>query len=79
MEKTIFTEANKELIGWLRSCREQKGLTMRDVAKKLDVSHSWIEKVELGDRRLDLVEYIRYCQILEVDPHEGLDMIADKV
>lgn len=52
---------------------------MREVAQRLNVPHSWVEKIELADRRLDLVEYLRYCQVLGVDPHKGLDLIADKV
>ena len=42
---------------------------------KLGVTRSWVGKVELGERRLDLIEYVRYCKVLEIDPHEGLDLI----
>ena len=54
---------------------KRKGLTMRDLAERLGVIHSWIGKVELGERRLDVVEYIHYCKVLEVDPIEGINLI----
>ena len=37
--------------------------------------HSFIYKVEQGERRLDVIEYIWYCTALGVDPHAGLDAV----
>lgn len=37
--------------------------------------HSFIYKVEQGERRLDVVEYIWYCTALGVDPHTGIDAV----
>ena len=47
---------------------------MRELAERLDVIHSWIGKVELGERRLDVIEYIQYCKALGVDPIEGINL-----
>lgn len=58
MEKTIYTDDYARLRQWLREQRTAKGLTMRELAEKLGVIHSWVGKVELGERRLDLIEYI---------------------
>lgn len=48
---------------------------MRDLAKKLDVPHSWIGKIEQAERRLDVMEYIRLCKALKIDPAEGLSKL----
>lgn len=48
---------------------------MREIGERLDVIHSWVGKVEQGERRLDLIEYIKYCDVLGINPHEGLDFI----
>ena len=77
MEKTIYSRDYDRLREWLREQRTEKGLTMREVAKKIDVIHSWIGKVEQGERRLDVVEYVRYCKALGVDPHEGLKLLME--
>jgi len=45
---------------------------MRDLAGKLGRPHSFIGKVEQGERRLDVIEYINYCEILDIDPIEGI-------
>ncbi len=75
MEKTIYSEDYARLRQWLRDKRNEKELTMRELAERMDVIHSWIGKVELGERRLDLIEYVQYCKALEVDPIEGLSLI----
>lgn len=48
---------------------------MRDLAKKLDISHSFIGKVEQGERRLDVIEYLQYCNALGVSPIDGLRVV----
>ena len=75
MEKTIHSRDYDRLRQWLREQRAEKGLTMREVAGKIGVIHSWIGKVEQGERRLDVVEYVRYCKALDIDPHEGLNLL----
>ncbi len=48
---------------------------MRELGERMDVMHSFVGKIEHGERRLDLIEYIKYCAALEIDPHEGLSLI----
>ncbi len=75
MEKTIHSRDYDRLRQWLREQRTEKELTMREVAAKIGVIHSWVGKVEQGERRLDVVEFVRYCDALGVDPHEGLNLL----
>jgi len=49
---------------------------MRDLAERLEVPHSFIGKVEQGERRLDVVEFIQYCDALGVSPLLGLEHIT---
>lgn len=75
MMKSLNTPMHNRLIAWLRSKREEQGLTMRDLAIKLEAPHSFVGKTEQGERRLDVVEYIQYCKALNVSPEEGLQII----
>ena len=36
-------------------------------------------KVEQGERRLDVVEYIWYCIALNIDPRVGIEVVLDHV
>ena len=60
---------------WLRNERLRLGLTMRELALRLDRPHSFVQRVEEGDRRLDVVEFVWYCQALGIDPLLGLELI----
>jgi len=64
------------LISWLKDAREAQGLTMRDLAKKLEVPHSFIGKVEQCERRIDVIEYIKYCQALNINPNDGIQLLT---
>ena len=58
---------------WLRTKRQDQNLTMRQLAEKLGCPHSTIGKIENNERRLDVVEFIRYCSVLDICPVEGLN------
>jgi len=64
---------------WLRQLfikrREELGLSQRALAERLDVIYSFIGKVETGDRRLDVFEFVAYCEGLELDVVEIIKKI----
>lgn len=76
MGKTVSSEENSKLTQWLKSKRHEKGHTMRSLAQLLGTPHSFVGKIENQERRLDVVEFMRYCQALDVDPIEGLALLA---
>lgn len=57
------------LTKWLKQERELQQLSMRALAERMDKPHLYIPKVEQGERRLDVVEYVWYCRslILKLD------------
>lgn len=55
--KTIQTAGYRALLAWLRQQRLARGLSMRDLGRCLGIAHSWIGKIETGERRLDVKEY----------------------
>jgi transcriptional regulator with XRE-family HTH domain len=56
MQKSVHTKEYKALRAELRATRQKAGLSQRDLAAKLGVPHSWVAKVEAGERRIDVVE-----------------------
>ena len=56
---------------WLRQRfiqrRQELGLSQRALAERLGVVYSFVGKVETGDRRLDVVEFLLYCHALEIE------------
>ena len=79
MQKTIHSPEYSKLREWLRAQRKKQGITMRELGARLGVIHSWVGKIEQGERRLDLIEYLKVCNALEIDPHEGLDLVRKNI
>ena len=75
MGKTVASDENVKLTSWLKDKRKEKGHTMRSLAQVIGTPHSFIGKIEHQERRLDVVEFVRYCNALEIDPNEGIQMI----
>jgi transcriptional regulator with XRE-family HTH domain len=55
--------------------REKAGVSQRELARRLGRAHSYVGRIETGDRRLDLPEFIEWYELLETDPVEVLQRI----
>lgn len=56
MEKTIYSREYAAVLRLLRKARKASGLTQVQIAKAMHQSQSFISKIELGDRRLDIIQ-----------------------
>jgi len=74
---SIYSPEQTCLREWLVSKRKEAGLTQRQLADKLQVIHSLIGKVEKGERRLDVVEFVSYCQALNANPDEVIKLLEE--
>ena len=68
MAKAQHAHRYRLLPGMLRQMRESAGLTQRGLAEKLRVTHVWVHKSEVGDRRVDVAEFMDWCVGCGVDP-----------
>ena len=56
----------------LKQWRNDADLTIRVLGERLRKPHSYVVKVESGDRRIDPLEFIYWCQACGVDPSKKL-------
>lgn len=75
MDKSIGSEKYARLIEWLKESRTSRGLSMRSLGVLLNEPHSFVQKTEILERKLDIYEYVQYCAALEIDPEEGLKLL----
>ena len=68
MIKTIHSRQGEHVRDTLVKLRENAGLTQRQLARKLRREHSLISRLELGERRVDVVEFFWICQACGADP-----------
>lgn len=66
----------RQVPGYLRQCREAAELTQRDLADRLGRPQWWVHRAETGSRRVDVAEFLEWCQGCDIDPHAALDEIA---
>lgn len=64
--RTIGDSRYLEIITRLRLARRAKRLTQKDVARMLSVPQSFVSKYETGERRLDVVELLDICLVLDI-------------
>jgi hypothetical protein len=56
---------------FLRSLREQAGLSQREMGKRLKKPQSWIFNCETANRRVDLTEFIAWVKACDADPQDA--------
>lgn len=63
------------LIDWLVQKRKQANLSQRQLAANIGVVRSLVGKVEKGERRLDPLEMVVYCEAMNADPTDLVKVI----
>ena len=70
-------KTNRFMAEHLKILRQDADLTMRILADKLATPHSFIGKIEQQGRRLDVGEFIQYCQAMGCDPLDVLKSLIE--
>lgn len=68
--KTLGTKQHEALIAFLVQRRKEIGMKQIDLAKKLGEYQSFVARLESGQRRIDVIEFIELSGILKFDIHE---------
>jgi ribosome-binding protein aMBF1 (putative translation factor) len=72
MSKQLRTTRHRALMAALVAARHSAGLSQRELAKRLDRAHSFVGKIESGERQLNVLEFCEYVDALAGD---GPDII----
>lgn len=76
---SVYSSHYDKLRLWLKANREEQSLSLREVSEKWGKHHSILGKIEQAGRKIELVEFIELCQVLEVDPREGLSVLMESM
>lgn len=75
--KTVNSAGSVCLASFLKNRRVAQGLSRLKLGSRMDLSHTVIKDVEEHGRRLDLVELVRFCKALDLNPAEALKIVKD--
>jgi transcriptional regulator with XRE-family HTH domain len=73
--RIIGTACHKALVALLISKREKTGLRQGDVAKRLGEYQSFIARIESGQRRIDVCEFLKIARAIGFDPGRALNKL----
>lgn len=75
MRKSIHSPEYAAILAELKRARRAVGMTQRALSLKLRVPHSWVAKVEIGERRIDVIEFGWYMAACGVNPGPALSRV----
>ena len=75
MPKSIRSPRHQRLIDALIEARRQAELTQAELAERLERPQSFIAKIENGERRLDVVEFIDLVEAAGAQPQKILAQV----
>jgi transcriptional regulator with XRE-family HTH domain len=79
MRKTGYEDAYRELREILISARRAAGWSQQKLADKLGRAQTFVSKIELGERRLDLVELLVWADALDVDARAMVERLQKRI
>ena len=76
MGKTLGSARHKILVDLIVAKREATGLTQSQLAEKLGEYQSFVARLESGQRRIDVIEFLELAVHLQFDPIKALIKVA---
>ncbi|WP_145617986.1 helix-turn-helix domain-containing protein [Nitrospirillum bahiense] len=73
--KDRFSDPYQQIIDGLISARKTEKLTQGEVAIRMGTDQSQVSKLERGERRIDVIDYVRYCRAVGLPPGRLLDLV----
>ena len=75
-EKVIYSDEHRRLTELLREAREEAGMTQAQVAAGFGRPMDYISRMEGGQRRIGVVEWLRFLRICGAEPVTFLTRLA---
>jgi transcriptional regulator with XRE-family HTH domain len=79
LTKSLYSKEWEIFLKILKRAREERGWTQEQVAKRLGRPQSLVAKVEAGERRLDVCQFVDYMRILEADPVQAMQRLMQEI
>ena len=72
---SVYSDEYQRVINALKKARKERGITQAQLAEALGKPQSFIAKIESGERRLDVVEFVHLARLVGVEPVRILEVI----
>ncbi|RQS94616.1 XRE family transcriptional regulator [Burkholderia seminalis] len=76
MVKSTHTPQYRALLDHLIAARKASGLSQAELAARLGRPQSFVAKIEVGERRIDVIEFLELARILGINPAYVLESLG---
>jgi ribosome-binding protein aMBF1 (putative translation factor) len=76
MSRTLDAQRHEALRAFLVERRKIAGLRQVDLAKRLGRTQSYVSNIEIGQKRIALIELIEWAEAVGFDPEEAIAEVA---
>ncbi|MEF2549417.1 helix-turn-helix transcriptional regulator [Aurantimonas sp. E1-2-R+4] len=66
---SLRSDLYQRILAGLVQARKGAGITQAELGERIGQRQTFVSKVELGERRLDIAELVEICRAIGVDPH----------
>jgi len=77
MRRSVTSPRHKALVTMIKDAREESGMRQEDVAAKLGQNQMWMQRVESGERRIDVVEFCALAHVIGFDPRKAITKLYE--
>lgn len=72
---SVYSDEYQRVIAALKQARKAQGITQMQLAEALGRPQSFIAKIESGERRLDVVEFVHLARLVGLAVEDILKII----
>ena len=74
--KSQHAKPYRHVPSFLRTLREEAGLTQRELGKRLRKPQSWVYNCETANRRVDVTEFVAWARACKLDPEAAFTRLV---
>ena len=78
MDKSAWSKDRELFRSILKSCRIEAGITQSELAMRLNMAQSYVSKIENGERKVDVVEFILIAEAMNANVQSILNQYMHK-
>lgn len=79
IDKSVHTILYQKVIARLRTKREERGLTQKQLAGMLGLPQSYVSKLETCERRMDFIELPTICNLLGISVVDFMQEVETEI
>ena len=79
ISKSVYTREYEIFLRLLRQARQDAGLNQREVAEAMQETTLFVSRCERGERRMDAVELLSYCQAIGKMPNQFMQQLEENI